>query len=175
MVEFRNLSKIPELYIRTCLINLGKRLIAQKILLFIVTLLFSIVAVSQTFTLKVFNGRTNSFLAAFTVRAAITDEEHAVGLSNYSTLPKKEGLLLVFDKAKRVKIWTKFMKFPIDIIFIDKNERISTIHHSVPPESNKIFTSHLPSSYVLELNAGDAKRFNIKKDDYVTIGNMLLN
>ena len=145
-------------------------MIAQKILLFIVTLLFSIVAVSQTFTLEVFNGRTNSFLAAFTVRAAITDEEHAVGLSNYSTLPKKEGLLLVFDKAKRVKIWTKFMKFPID-----KNERISTIHHSVPPESNKILTSHLPSSYVLELNAGDAKRFNIKKDDYVTIANMLLN
>ena len=150
-------------------------MISPKIVLFVLTLLFSAVTISQTFTLEVFNGPTNSFLASFSVRVAITNEEHAVGLSNYSALSKKEGLLLVFDKAKRVKIWTKFMKFPIDIIFIDKNERISTIHHSVPPESNKILTSHLPSSYVLELNAGNAKRFNIKKDDYVTIGNMLLN
>ena len=51
----------PNIYIWSCLINLGKRLIAQKILLFIVTLLFSIVAVSQTFTLEVFNGRTIRF------------------------------------------------------------------------------------------------------------------
>ena len=150
-------------------------MISPKTVLFVVTLLFTAVAISQTFTLEVFNGRTNSFLASFSVRAAITDEEHALGLSNYSALSKKEGLLLVFNKTKRVKIWTKFMKFPIDIIFIDKNERISTIHHSAPPGSNKIFTSHLPSSYVLELNAGDAKRFNIKKDDFVTVGNMLSN
>ena len=67
------------------------------------------------------------------------------------------------------------MKFPIDIIFIDKNERISTIHHSVSPGSDKIFTSHSPSSYVLELNSGDAKRFNIKKEDYVIVSNRLLN
>lgn len=115
------------------------------------------------------------FLASFAVRVAVTDEEHAVGLSNYSALPNKEGLLLIFDKAKMVKIWTKFMEFPIDIIFIDKNERITTVHHSALPGSNKIFTSHLPSSYVLELNSGDAKRFNIKKDDHVAVGNMLVH
>ena len=150
-------------------------MISIRIILFVITLLVSAVTASQTFTLEVFNGRTNSFLASFAVRAATTDEEHALGLSNYSALPKKEGLLLIFDRAKRVKIWTKFMKFPIDIIFIDKNERISTIHHSVSPGSDKIFTSHSPSSYVLELNSGDAKRFNIKKEDYVIVSNRLLN
>ena len=170
-----NFTKISELYFWPCLIDLDIRLHPLKAVLLLVTLFISTTAASKTLKLEIFNGRNNSHLVSFSVQVAITDEEKAVGLSKHFALPEKTGLLLIFDEAKFVKIWTKFMKFPIDIIFIDKNEKISTIHHSAPPGSNKIFTSHLPSSYVLELNAGDAKRFNIKKDDYVAVGNMLLN
>ena len=107
------------------------------------------------------------------MQLAITDEEKAVGLSNHLALPEKTGLLLIFDEAKSVKIWTKFMKFPIDIIFIDKTGRITRIHSSAPPGSKEIFKSNLPSRFVLELNSGDAERFGIKKNDYIVTENIL--
>ena len=107
------------------------------------------------------------------MQVAITDEEKAVGLSKHFALPEKTGLLLIFDEAKFVKIWTKFMKFPIDIIFIDKKGRITRIYPSVLPGSKEIFKSYVPSRFVLELNSGDAERFSIKKNDYIIPENIL--
>ena len=140
----------------------------------LVSLLISTTTNSKTQVIEIFDGRNNSRLAAFSVQVAITDEEKAVGLSDQIGLPEKAGLLLVFNEAKSVKIWTKFMQFPIDIIFFDKKGRISRIHPSALPGSNEIFESDLPSRFVLELNSGDAKRFNIKKNDYIIPENILL-
>ena len=136
-------------------------------------MLFSTTAVSKTLELEIYNGRNNSHLASFSVQLAITDEEKAVGLSNHLALPEKTGLLLIFDEAKSVKIWTKFMRFPIDIIFIDKTGRITRVYSSALPESKEIFKSNLPSRFVLELNSGDAERFGIKKNDYIVPENIL--
>ena len=173
MDEVGDSSKISELYIWPCLIDLNTTLFPLRLVLLLVTLSISSTSSSKTLILEIFNGRNDSHLVTFLVKVAITDEEKAIGLSNHFSLPEKEGLLFIFDKAKSVKIWTRFMNFPIDIIFIDEKGRISRIYRSALPGSDKIFGSYSPSRFVLELNSGAAERFNIKKDDYIIPENIL--
>ena len=160
-------SKISGLYIWPCLIDLNTTFFPLRLVLLLATLSISSTSSSKTLTLEIFNGRNDSHLVTFLVKVAITEEEKAVGLSNHFFLPEKEGLLFIFDEAKSVKIWTRFMNFPIDIIFINEKGRISRIYRSALPGSDKIFGTYSPSKFVLELNSGDAERFNIKKDDYI--------
>ena len=110
-----------------------------------------------------FSAQNDKHLVSFFVKIAETINDKSVGLSDQSSLQSMEGLLLTFNGEEDVRIWTKFMKFPIDIIFIDKKGRISEIFHSVSPGSDKIFESVSPSRYVLEINSGEAKRFKLEK------------
>ena len=124
---------------------------------------------SNDINVHFFSGKNDKHLVSFFVKIAQTINDKSVGLSDQTSLQSMEGLLLAFNSDEDARIWTKFMKFPIDIIFIDKKGRISTIFHSVSPGSDKIFESVSPSSYVLEINSGEAKRFKLEKNDYIRI------
>jgi uncharacterized membrane protein (UPF0127 family) len=104
---------------------------------------------------------------------AKSDEDRIKGLSGRQSLDKNQGMLFVFDKKDKYSFWMKGMNFPLDIIYID-NTRVVDLFENVP---NKIdnapnLTHYIPSTpanYVLEVNAGEAKRLNIKKGTELTL------
>ncbi len=113
-----------------------------------------------------------------TVKLEIADsqEEREKGLSNRKSLPEDTGLLFVFDKADKYPFWMKDMQFPIDIIFLNNNKIVS-IYHDVKPyignqseqvENLILYSPEAPANRVLELNAGQAKKFDLKKGDEIT-------
>lgn len=100
------------------------------------------------------------------VETAVTDSARAKGLSNRANLPF-EGLLFIFDYPHQLVFWMKDMKFPIDIIWINKN-KIIKITENVHPQPNtpdyllKKYTSTYFADTVIELNAGDAQKYGLK-------------
>ncbi len=112
----------------------------------------------------------------FKLYIAKTPTDQEIGLSKYNSIPKDYGMLFTFQKPGYYSFWMKKMKFPIDIIYIQK-DKIVTIYQSVSPpktenESLPIFTPEKPSDKVLEINAGLSKKYNFKKDDKVEIKNV---
>ncbi len=101
---------------------------------------------------------------------ADSDDERVKGLSGRNNLAKNQGMLFVFDKKDTYGFWMKNMKFPLDIIYIDDSTVVDLVVNAKPASDSSlvIFKPEKPVNYVLELNAGDAKKYNIKKGTKIT-------
>jgi uncharacterized membrane protein (UPF0127 family) len=94
------------------------------------------------------------------------------GLSYRPSLAPTGGLLFVFSDSEIRDFVMRYMKFPLDIIFINQH-KIIKIAADLPPEGgppNKLYDSGGPADLVLEVNAGYAREQGIKVGDEVTIG-----
>lgn len=60
----------------------------------------------------------------------------------------------------------KDMKFPIDVIWLDGDYYVIDIAQSVEPNSfPEVFEPSEPALYILEVNAGFAKRYGVEVGD----------
>lgn len=108
--------------------------------------------------------------AVFTVDIADTFIERTQGLSGRPSLGENEGLLFVFDQSNIHSFWMKGMNFPIDIIWINNEQRIVHIEHDLSPDTYpQSFAPEEAALYVLEINAGKAKENGISLGDWVTL------
>ena len=80
------------------------------------------------------------------------------GLMGVARLPAETGLL--FPRTSSVH--THFMRFPIDVVFLDADGRVVSIRHALRPWR---FASSRGSSSVLELPAGEAARLELAEGD----------
>ncbi len=81
------------------------------------------------------------------------------GLMFRKELAPHSGLLMIFRNERKHEIWMFGMRFPIDIVFIDKRKRIVDIKHSVKPMGKnpktwRVYRPKEPCKYVLEVNSG---------------------
>lgn len=84
------------------------------------------------------------------------------GLLGRSHLPEGEGLLLEPAYA----IHTAFMRFPIDVVFLDSHMRVMKVVESLPPW--RTAGAHLAFS-TLELAAGEAGRRDVTVGDRLDV------
>lgn len=99
---------------------------------------------------------------------ADTPEEQRRGLSGRPSLEQNQGMLFLFDRSLIRNFWMKDMLFPIDIIWIDENMRITGYKENALPESfPETFSSEVPVKYVFEVNAFETKRRGIEIGDQV--------
>ena len=70
------------------------------------------------------------------------------GLLGAAPLQKGEGLILVGEKS----IHTLFMKFPIDVVYVDKNYKVIRADANMVPYRLGPFVAQ--SAYVLEMPTG---------------------
>lgn len=104
------------------------------------------------------------------VEIANTKELRAKGLSETMSLNKKTGMLFIFEEEGIYPFWMKRMRFPIDIIWIDKNLQIVDITKNATPKSYpKTFSPKKPSKYVLEINTGLLNQYDINIADYLSL------
>ena len=98
------------------------------------------------------------------VKIAQTDEEKQKGLMFVDRLLQTNGLLLLYKKPKIVKIWMHNTQLPLDIIFINDQNKVVLIRKG-KPFSKKIISSITPVIGVLEIPEGCAKKLDIKVGD----------
>lgn len=100
----------------------------------------------------------------FRVDVADTSELRQKGLSGRPSLGTDEGMLFIFDTDNYWSFWMKDMRFPIDIIWLDKDKQVVHIEHNVQldVEPYADYTSPDLARYVLEVAAGRARQANIR-------------
>ncbi|MDO8749434.1 MAG: DUF192 domain-containing protein [Candidatus Omnitrophota bacterium] len=119
------------------------------------------------------------------VQAEIVDTDAARqrGLMFRENLPEGQGMLFVFETEGRYGFWMKNMRFPIDIIWIDKEKRVVDIKPNLSPcqevcesfaggdreKSCEIFEPRAKALYALEVHAGFSRRNKIEIGDKVSI------
>lgn len=109
----------------------------------------------------------------FQVYVAKSDKDKAIGLTKFNSIKLDEGMLFVFDQKDKYPFWMHNMKFPIDIIYIADDKVVDVIPDAQPTSDSstnvQIYEPSDPANYVLEINDGLAKKYNITKGDTVSI------
>ena len=108
----------------------------------------------------------------FTVEIANTDATRERGLMFRTHMANDHGMLFVYSDAQPRYFWMKNTLIPLDIIFFDAHQRLINVSADTPPcktEQCPTYTSAAPAQYVLELNAGMAKKLGLKPGERFTI------
>ncbi len=100
------------------------------------------------------------------VQIADTTDKQIQGLSDRTSLPQGTGMIFVFDNPGQQYMWMKDMNFPLDMVWLDQNKKITHIATDAAPDSYRknppeIFYSPTSASYVIELPEGDATRLGL--------------
>ena len=91
----------------------------------------------------------------------VSDEDRAMGLMFRPSLPLDRGMVFVFEATDFHGIWMKNCRFPIDIVWLDEERKVVHVAESVPPcraDPCPVYSPLRRASYVVELNAGQARR-----------------
>jgi uncharacterized membrane protein (UPF0127 family) len=102
-----------------------------------------------------------------TVQVETTPQDKAKGLGGKTCIGPNEGMLFVFDQPSQYQFWMKDMKFPIDMIWIAVNHKVTVVEENVLPSSyyskQPFFVNpqDKPAQYVLELQAHASTKLNI--------------
>jgi len=110
--------------------------------------------------MKVYNSSKNNLIAD-DVKLADNFATRTFGLIPKSSLKAGEGLVI----KPCCSIHTFFMKFAIDVLFVNKQNEIIALYQNVKPW--RILPIHFTSHYVIELPAGTITIKNITKSDII--------
>ncbi len=109
------------------------------------------------------------------VEIADTASKRSKGLGDRQALGENEGMLFIFPKADKYPFWMKGLKFPLDFVWIKETSVVDILENVSLPQNGQtdstlpIYSSKVEVDKVLELNAGAAKRLNIKVGDTVKL------
>jgi uncharacterized membrane protein (UPF0127 family) len=103
--------------------------------------------------------------ARFHVEIAETAQERQQGLMFRTHLPAERGMLFIQPEATPAAFWMKNTYIPLDLLYFDSAGRLLEIHADVPPcttPSCPAYVSNGPIKYILEINAGSARRLGLQ-------------
>ena len=104
------------------------------------------------------------------VELAANDELRAQGLMYRDQLRPGTGMLFLFNDDQEHSFWMRNTRIPLDMIWIDSDQRIVGIRENVPPCIVQNCPSYSPgpgvlSRYVLEVAGGVAREHGLKVGD----------
>ena len=110
----------------------------------------------------------------YSVEVADDDQERARGLMFRDSLAEGRGMLFIHDREEPQAYWMKNTRIPLDILYFDAGLRLVSQQRGVPPCSAgdrcPPYPSRAPALYVLELNAGEARRLQLEDGTVLKLG-----
>lgn len=97
----------------------------------------------------------------FDIYLALDIEQQRHGLMFVRKMPGNMGMLFVYGDTDYHSMWMKNTYIPLDLVFARADGTVSSVIHDARPLSLTSRASIEPVNYVLELNAGVARRLNI--------------
>ncbi|MCH8567526.1 MAG: DUF192 domain-containing protein [Balneolales bacterium] len=98
---------------------------------------------------------------------AETDRERQEGLMGVYHMPSDAGMIFLFAREQELSFWMANTPLPLDIIFVNSDNKIVRIHSNTPPYSQQNFSSGEPAIKAVEVNGGFAARYDIQEGHYV--------
>ncbi len=125
-----------------------------------------LIAGYDTTTVEAVDGDTDESLATAEVRVADGFLKRYVGLSATEELGPNEGMLFVHDEPGEYGYVMRDMAFAIDIVFVDADGTVTTIHEA-EPESRPLTTYEGQGKYVLEVPKGWSADNDVEPGDRI--------
>jgi uncharacterized membrane protein (UPF0127 family) len=106
--------------------------------------------------------------ATVDLQVADSPDEREKGLMHRRDLPGDEGMLFVYNDSQTRSFWMKNTYIPLDIIFLNSTRHVINVETArpepdTPDEQLTRYTSEEPAQYVIEVNAGFADNYSIRK------------
>jgi uncharacterized membrane protein (UPF0127 family) len=104
----------------------------------------------------------DSEVASFKVELAVEPWERSRGLMHRRKMHPDFGMLFVFEEEEVRSFWMKNTIIPLDMVHVDASGDVVGIVHSAEPMTLTPRRTGEPARYVLELNAGVAKKIGLE-------------
>ncbi len=95
------------------------------------------------------------------VYLALTREQQKRGLMFVRSLPRRTGMLFVYDEEAYLSMWMKNTFIPLDIAFARADGSIANIVYNATPQTLDSRAATDLVIYALELNAGVARELGL--------------
>ncbi|MBI5496977.1 MAG: DUF192 domain-containing protein [Deltaproteobacteria bacterium] len=95
------------------------------------------------------------------VEVAENDRQRTHGLMFKEKLADDEGMVFLFDRTEVLNFWMRNTPLPLDMIFLGDDRRVVGVYENATPFSEARMSVGKPSRYVLEVNAGWARRHGV--------------
>lgn len=107
----------------------------------------------------------DSLVATLNIEIADDEYQRQTGLMYRKSMEEDQAMLFVFENEGQRAFYMKNTKFSIDIIFVDRDKKIVSIHKNATPRDLTSLPSEGPAQYVLEVVAGLSDRWGLEKGD----------
>ncbi|MDD4014600.1 MAG: DUF192 domain-containing protein [Petrimonas sp.] len=118
-------------------------------------------------TLAFLSAQNNDTLSVIDIEVADNNQRRARGLMYRKSLPADAGMLFVFDEEEIQGFWMKNTYIPLDMLFVNADNEIITIHTNTAPLKEWNYASTRPALYVVEVNAGYCAQKQITEGDKI--------
>lgn len=102
------------------------------------------------------------------IEIADTEYKRQLGLMNRKSMEENQGMLFIFNEERLQSFWMLNTLISLDIIFVNKEKEIVTIHKNTTPLSQQSYPSSAPAIYVVEVIGGFCNKYNILPGDKIS-------
>ncbi len=128
-------------------------------------------------TSDIYSGATDESFANMTynkaeykLEVAKSNSKKALGLMNRTKLENIDGMIFLYPAPQELTFYMKNTLISLDIIFLDSELKVVTIHKNTKTEQTKeLYPSDQPAQYVVEMEAGWSEANNLQIGDFLTL------
>ncbi len=108
-----------------------------------------------------------SYISTIDIEIAENDDKRGKGLMDRLSMDETQGMLFLFPYDTIQSFWMKNTVISLDIIFVNRDKVIVTIHKETVPFDTGQYPSSKPASKVVEVIAGYTDLYGIKVGDKI--------
>jgi uncharacterized membrane protein (UPF0127 family) len=107
-------------------------------------------------------------IVSIDIEIADDDTKREVGMMGRPVMEERQGMLFIFEEEQLASFWMRNTILSLDMIFINKQGKIVTIHKNTKPFSDDSYSATAMTLFVLEVNVGFTDKYGIKEGDMVS-------
>lgn len=115
-----------------------------------------------------FSNVDGQFITQINIEIADDDSRRTTGLMYRDNMEENQGMFFIFPNEGYQSFWMRNTVLSLDILFVNSQNEIVTIHKNTVPFDESSYPSTKPAIYVVEVNAGFTEKHNIDVGDQIS-------
>lgn len=115
------------------------------------------------------DGTTGKAGPRLSLEVCANDTERARGMMFRRSLAEDRGMIFTFPVEREHVFWMKNTYIPLDMVFLSKEFKVVGMLENVTPLTEDRRSVGRPSTYVVELAGGVARKLNLKEGDLLRL------
>ncbi|WP_339635151.1 DUF192 domain-containing protein [Bizionia echini] len=116
-------------------------------------------------TLELIKKTNDSVIATLDIEIADNEFETQTGLMYRESMKANRGMLFIFPDEQPRSFYMKNTRFALDLIYLDTDKKVVSFQENAQPFNEGSLPSNAAAKYVLEVNAGLVKQWQLAVGD----------